>query len=40
MGSVDFGGGALTSAGSNDIFAAKLTAADGAHVWSQRFGDA
>jgi hypothetical protein len=39
-GSVDFGGGTLTSAGATDIGIAKLAAADGAHVWSKRFGDA
>ena len=38
IGSVDFGGGALTSAGGDDIFVAKYSAA-GAHVWSKRFGD-
>jgi hypothetical protein len=37
-GSVDFGGGALTSAGGNDIFVAKLNA-NGDHMWSKRFGD-
>ncbi len=37
-GAVDFGGGALTSAGAYDIFLAKLGPA-GAHVWSKRFGD-
>jgi len=37
-GSVDFGGGALSSAGGADIFVAKF-AADGSHVWSKRFGD-
>ena len=36
---VDFGGGALTSAGEDDVFLAKLDAA-GNHLWSQRFGDA
>jgi hypothetical protein len=36
-GSVDFGGGVLTSAGSGDIFLASYTAA-GAHRWSKRFG--
>jgi hypothetical protein len=39
-GVVDFGGGALTSAGGDDIFLAKLRSADGAHIWSKRFGDA
>jgi hypothetical protein len=36
-GSVDFGGGALTSAGMRDIFVAKYSAT-GAHLWSKRFG--
>ena len=36
-GRVDFGGGALVSAGSTDIFVAKYTQ-DGVHVWSRRFG--
>jgi hypothetical protein len=35
-GSVDFGGGALTSAGT-DVFAAKYNSA-GAHTWSRRYG--
>lgn len=38
-GSVDFGGGALTSAGSTDIFVAKF-GSGGAHLWSKRFGGA
>jgi hypothetical protein len=38
-GTIDFGGGPLTSAGTIDIFVAKLDAA-GNHVWSKRFGDA
>jgi len=38
MGSVDFGGGALVSAGSYDAFIAKFNSG-GTHVWSQRFGD-
>jgi hypothetical protein len=38
-GSVDFGGGALTSAGNYDIYVAKFDPA-GTHVWSKRFGDA
>jgi hypothetical protein len=37
-GSVDFGGGALTSAGLGDIFLVKLNAA-GAHQWSKGYGD-
>ncbi|NUO47490.1 MAG: hypothetical protein HOV80_01395 [Polyangiaceae bacterium] len=38
-GSMDFGGGALTSAGALDVFLAKLDPM-GNHVWSKRFGDA
>lgn len=38
-GTVDFGGGPLTSAGSTDIFVAKF-GSDGSHFWSRRFGDA
>jgi hypothetical protein len=38
QGTADFGGGNLVSAGSTDIFLAKYDA-NGAHVWSQRFGD-
>ena len=37
-GAVDFGGGTLTSAGT-DVFAAKYNSA-GAHTWSRRFGGA
>ena len=37
QGSVDFGGGVLTSAGSHDIYIAKFDPA-GNHVWSRRFG--
>jgi beta-propeller repeat-containing protein len=36
-GSVDFGGGALTSAGLKDIFVLKYSAT-GQHSWSKRFG--
>jgi hypothetical protein len=36
---IDFGGGALTSAGLIDVFVVKLDAS-GNHVWSKRFGDA
>jgi hypothetical protein len=36
-GTVDFGGGGLTSGGGFDIFLAKYDA-DGAHLWSKRFG--
>ena len=38
-GTVNFGGGNLTSAGAADVFIAKLTSA-GAHIWSKKFGDA
>ncbi|APR81654.1 Hypothetical protein A7982_07003 [Minicystis rosea] len=38
-GTVDFGGGALTSAGDRDVIVAKLDAG-GSHVWSHRYGDA
>jgi hypothetical protein len=37
MGSVNFGGGALTSAGGMDIFVAKYSPT-GSHLWSKRFG--
>lgn len=37
-GTVDFGGGPLTSAGGGDIFQAKFDPS-GNHLWSQRFGD-
>ena len=37
-GAVNFGGGALTSAGGNDAFLVKFDAA-GTHLWSKRFGD-
>ncbi len=37
-GAVNFGGGVLTSAGGNDIFLVKYSGANGAHVWSKRFG--
>jgi hypothetical protein len=37
-GTVNFGGAALTSAGVEDYFVAEL-APNGAHLWSQRFGD-
>ncbi len=35
---IDFGGGALTSAGGDDIFLARY-AANGNHLWSKRFGN-
>jgi hypothetical protein len=37
-GSVDFGGGALASAGGADVFVVKL-GAEGSHEWSRRYGD-
>jgi cysteine-rich repeat protein len=37
QGTVDFGGGPLSSAGSWDVFAVKLDA-QGQHMWSRRFG--
>ncbi|HEX5134418.1 MAG TPA: hypothetical protein VFW81_03410 [Thermoanaerobaculia bacterium] len=39
QGSVDFGGGSLTSVGGIDMFVAKYSAS-GAHLWSRRFGGA
>jgi hypothetical protein len=38
-GSLDAGGGPLVSAGGQDAFVAKFDA-NGAHLWSKRFGDA
>jgi FlgD Ig-like domain len=38
MGSVNFGGGVLTSLGDRDLFLAKFNSA-GVHQWSKRFGD-
>ena len=37
LGSVDFGGGALTGNGSYDIFLAKLSP-NANHLWSRRYG--
>jgi chitodextrinase len=37
QGTVNFGGGSLSSAGATDIFLMKYSAS-GAHVWSKRFG--
>jgi hypothetical protein len=37
--SISFGGTALTSAGREDIFLAKLSGATGGHLWSKRFGN-
>ncbi len=38
-GTINLGGGALTSAGATDLFVARLDSA-GTYVWGQRFGDA
>jgi hypothetical protein len=38
LNTINFGGPALTSAGFEDIFLAKLSGAAGAHLWSKRFG--
>ncbi len=38
-GTIDFGGGPLTSAGNEDVFVVKLDPT-GNHLWSKRFGDA
>jgi len=38
QGTVNFGGSALMSAGSYDIFTAKYSGLTGSHVWSKRFG--
>lgn len=38
VGTADFGGGALTSAGASDVAVAKFTPG-GMHLWSKRFGD-
>jgi hypothetical protein len=38
QGSVDFGGGSLTAAGSGDLFVAGYAAGSGAHRSSRRFG--
>ena len=38
-GPMDFGGGAINTAGGYDIFVAKFRA-DGSHMWSRGFGDA
>jgi hypothetical protein len=39
LGTLDFGGGLLVSAGNSDAFIVKLNAG-GAYVWGKRFGDA
>lgn len=40
QGTIDLGGGPLTSAGGHDIWLAALTGGSGSHIWSRRFGDA
>jgi hypothetical protein len=40
FGTASFGGSALMTAGESDIFVAKLALADGAHIWSRRYGSA
>jgi hypothetical protein len=37
-GTVDFGGGALTSRGDTDVFLVKLSGVDGTHLWSGKMG--
>jgi hypothetical protein len=39
LGTIDFGGGALTTAGGSDIFLVKLDAG-GSYQWAKRYGDA
>ena len=39
-GSIDLGGGALSSQGATDVFVAKLDGSSGAHLWSFAFGNA
>jgi hypothetical protein len=38
-GTIDFGGGPLTSAGLSDAFVARLDGTTLEHVWSERYGD-
>jgi len=38
MGALDFGGGPLSATDGTDLFAAKLSGADGSHVWSRSYG--
>jgi hypothetical protein len=38
-GTFDFGGPPIATAGSSDIFVAKLEAGGGGHIWSKGFGD-
>ena len=36
-GTVNFGGGSFTSAGSSEVFLAKYSGVDGSHLWSKAF---
>ena len=38
LGAINFGGGVLSSAGSEDVFLVKLAGSNGAHTWSKSFG--
>ncbi len=38
LGQINYGGGAFTSAGSEDVFVLKVSGASGAHLWSKSFG--
>jgi glucose dehydrogenase len=38
QGTLDLGGGPVTSVGASDIFVARYAGADGRHLWSRRFG--
>ena len=40
QGSINFGGGNLSSTGGDDAFVTKLTGSSGGHVWSKDFGGA
>jgi hypothetical protein len=37
-GTADLGGGPLASAGEGDVYVARYSGADGAHLWSRRYG--
>jgi hypothetical protein len=38
VGTIDFGGGPLTSQGNRDMFVIKLSGNNGAYIWGKRFG--
>jgi hypothetical protein len=40
MWTADFGGGPVSSAGGQDVFAAKYSGSDGGHIWSKTIGAA